>query len=151
MKTKLVPTRRFPKPGASWQPQGEPARPPHEYVRGGTTKLLTRFRPATGEVRARPVTSAPNAVLHPWLKEELAAILTTLPALAPEAGPVHAERRLWEVWQEGLGVRFTLLAELPPLRVLLVLDNLTGHKSAERVCWLMAHGAMPLYTPIAGS
>jgi hypothetical protein len=145
------PYQAVPQPGASWQPQGEPARQPHEYVRGGTAKLLTLFCPATGEVRARPVTSATNAVLHPWLKEELAAILATLPALAPEAGPVHAERRLWEAWQEGLGVRFTLLAELPPLRVLLVLDNLTGHKSADLVCWLMAHGVMPLYTPIAGS
>jgi hypothetical protein len=145
------PYQAVPQPGASWQPEGEPARQPHEYVRGGTAKLLTLFRPATGEVRARPVCTAPNAVLHPWLKEELAAILATLPALAPETVPVHAAPRLWEAWQEGLGVRFTLLAELPPLRILLVLDNLTGHKSADLVCWLMAHGIMPLYTPLAGS
>jgi hypothetical protein len=38
---------------------------PHEYIRGGTAKLLTLFRPATGEVRAKGVPRAPNAVLHP--------------------------------------------------------------------------------------
>lgn len=35
--------------------------------------------------------------------------------------------------------------------MLLIWDNLAGHKSAELVCWLMAQGIMPLYTPIAGS
>jgi hypothetical protein len=33
-------------------PVGYPAHYPHEDVRGGTAKLLTLFRPATGEVRA---------------------------------------------------------------------------------------------------
>lgn len=77
--------------------------------------------------------------------------MATLPALAPELTSGQAQRALWEAWQEGLNVRFTLLDELPPLRLLLVLDNLTGHKSAELVCWFMAHGIMPLYTPLAGS
>ena len=63
----------------------------------------------------------------------------------------QAQRSLWESWQAGLSVRPTLLPELPPLRILLVLDNLTGHKSAALVCWLMEHGIMPLYTPVAGS
>jgi hypothetical protein len=40
---------------------------------------------------------------------------------------------------------------LPPLHLLLVLDNLRGHLSAELVCWFMDHGIMPLYTPIAGA
>jgi hypothetical protein len=35
-------------------------------VRGGTAKLLTLLCPATGDVRAKGVLSAPNAVLHPW-------------------------------------------------------------------------------------
>src|SRR5919199_589252 len=74
------PYQAIPQPGASWAPQGEPCRHPHEYVRGGTAKLLTLFRPATGEVRATGVTSAANAVLHPWLQEELSQILRTLPA-----------------------------------------------------------------------
>ena len=57
----------------------------------------------------------------------------------------------WERWQEGLTVKPTLLAELPPLRMLLVLDNLAGHKTPAFVCWLFAHGIMPLYTPVGGS
>jgi len=118
-------------------------------VRGGTAKLLTLFRPATGEVRAKPVPSAPNAVLHPWLKEELADILAASPAPAPDAAA--ADRSCWEAWQAGLSVRFTLPAELPPLRALLVWDNLTGHKTPEVVLWLCAHGVMPLYTPLGGS
>ncbi len=52
------PYRTVPYPGESWQPRGEPARQPHEYVRNGTAKLLTLFRPAIGEVRAKGVTCA---------------------------------------------------------------------------------------------
>lgn len=48
-------------------------------------------------------------------------------------------------------MRFTLRERLPPLRVLLILDNLAGHKTPEFVCWLMDHGIMPLYTPLGGS
>ena len=58
---------------------GKPALRPHEYIRGGTAKLLTLFRPATGEVRAKGVTQATNAVLHPWLQTELTQVLATLP------------------------------------------------------------------------
>src|SRR4051794_1600869 len=32
-----------PHPGASWQPRDHPAQQPHEYIRGGTTKILTLF------------------------------------------------------------------------------------------------------------
>jgi len=145
------PYQATPHPGPSWQPEGQPARRPHEYIRGGTVKLLTLFRPATGEVRAQPVTQTPNTVLHPWLMAELSEIVGTLPALPPEAAMVWAARPMWEAWQAGLGTRFTLLDDLPPLRVLLVLDNLTGHKTPALVCWLMAHGIMPLYTPLGGS
>ena len=35
--------------------------------------------------------------------------------------------------------------------MLLVLDNLAGHKTPEFVLWLFAHGIMPLYTPLGGS
>jgi hypothetical protein len=145
------PYQAIPQPGPSWQPAGQPARRPHESVRGGTAKLLTLFRPATGEVRAKPVARAPNAILHPWLKEELAAISAALPGLPPAAAAEQAAPAYWEAWQEGLTVRPTRLAALPPLRVLLVLDNLTGHKTPELVCWLFAHGILPLYTPLGGS
>jgi hypothetical protein len=43
----------MPSPGQSWEPQAPPARQPHDYARNGAAKLLTLFRPATGQVRAR--------------------------------------------------------------------------------------------------
>src|SRR5947209_4148542 len=61
------PYQAIPQPGEDWHLQGYPRQLPHEYARGGTAKLLTLFRPATGQVRAKGVLSAPNAVLHPWL------------------------------------------------------------------------------------
>jgi hypothetical protein len=36
-------------PGQHWRPHGQPATQPHEYVRGGTSKILTLFHPATGQ------------------------------------------------------------------------------------------------------
>jgi len=144
------PYQAIPQPGPSWQPTGHPARHPHEYLRGGTVKLLTLFRPATGQLWAAPVEHAPNAVLHPWLQETLTTILDTLPAPIP---PLDAEttRAAWAVWQDGLTAPFPLPAELPPLRALLIWDNLAGHKTPDLVGWLCAHGVMPLYTPLGGS
>ena len=109
--------------------------------------MLTLFRPATGPVRAHGVTHAPNAVLHPWLTTELEQVLETLPAVTlPEAErPVLAR---WETW---LGPSRSGLLPLPPLRLILVWDNLAGHLSAELVRWLFAHGVLPLYTPLSGS
>jgi hypothetical protein len=143
------PYQAIPQPGQSWQEVGVPATYPHEYVRGGTVKLLTLFRPATGQLWAEPVEHAPNAVLHPWLQGELTKILATLPGSEPL--DAEATRAAWAVWQAGLSEPFTLPKELPPLRVLLVWDNLAGHKTPELVCWLCAHGIMPLYTPLGGS
>ncbi len=73
------PYQAIPQPGASWQSVGQPIRYPHEYIRGGTAKLLTLFHPATGQVRVKGVTQSPNTVLHPWLKQELTAIVAGLP------------------------------------------------------------------------
>lgn len=58
---------------------------------------------------------------------------------------------MWTHWQENLKVKFTLPRAPPRLRVLLVLDNLAGHKTPEFVLWLVDHGIMPLYTPLSGS
>lgn len=143
------PYQTIPYPGQSWQPEGEPARQPHEYIRDGTAKVLTLFHPTDGHVRVKGVTACPNSVLHPWLKGELAAILAAMPD--PPTEPTTGWRAAWERWQEGLTIKPTLLDELPPLRMLLVLDNLAGHKTPELVCWLFAHGIMPLYTPVGGS
>jgi hypothetical protein len=137
------------RPGRTWRPTTGPARYPHEPIRHGTAKLLTLFHPAAGQVRGKGVTSAANAVLHPWLQAELTAILATVPEPPPQT---EAERRAtWQRWQAGLTVRFTLPDRLPPLRVLLVLDNLRGHKTPSLVLWLVEHGVMPLYTPLSGS
>ncbi|MFN0071259.1 MAG: transposase [Chloroflexota bacterium] len=143
------PYQAIPQPGPSWQPCGQPAQFPHEYVRGGTVKLLTLFRPATGEVWAEPVEHTPNTVLHPWLQAQLTSILDALPA--PAALDAEATRAAWAVWQAGLTQPFTLPDALPPLRAVLVWDNLAGHTTPALVSWLCAHGVMPLYTPLGGS
>ena len=139
----------MPQPGSSWQSQGHPATRPHEHVRGGTCKILTLFHPTAGQVHLQPASSCTNPILHGWLKERLGVILATLP---PAAAPADATvtRAAWETWQDGLAERSTLPAELPPLRMLLVWDNLTGHKTAEMVIWLCQHGVMPLCTPLGG-
>lgn len=140
------PYQAIPQPGASWRPEGQPARRSHEYLRGGTAKLLTLFRPATGEVRAKTVTAAPNAVLHPWLQQELNAILATCPA-SPDS---TASGRHWSDWS-WRSDPFGLNAKLPPIRMLLIWDNLAGHHTASMVEWCLARGIFPLYTPIGGS
>ncbi len=138
------PYQAIPQPGAHWQPLGRPARYPHEHVRHGTAKLLTLFHPATGQVRVKGVTSCPNVVLHAWLEAELSAILDSLPMakILPDAD----NRAAWERWQAGLTVKPTLLDQLPPLRMLLVMDNLAGHLTGRFVVWLFEHGIMPLHT-----
>ena len=140
------PCQAVPQAGASWQPQGDPARQPHEYVRGGTAKLLTLLRPATGEVRAEPVDRTPKVVLHGWLRRELAAILATCPPAPAEPLPgAHwadwLDPALPAWWADGL----------PPLRVLLIWDNLAGHRDWELEQDLLNLGILPVYTPVAGS
>ena len=139
------PFQTVPHAGASWQPEGKAACQPHEYFRNGTTKILTLFHPADGQVRVEGTLSCTNPVLHGWLKRELTAIVQTLP-LSPL--PPQREQTLWEAWQAGLTEKPPVL---PPLRMLLILDNLAGHKTPEFVLWLFAHGIMPLYTPLGGS
>jgi len=140
-----------PYPGSHWQVQMHPQRYPHEYPRNGTAKMLTLFHPATGQVRVKGVTSATNPVLHDWLKTELTAILDDLPE--PRlVSDEQTNRAFWESWRAGVKVKPTLLsANLPPLRMLLILDNLAGHKTPEFVLWLFRHGILPLYTPLAGA
>jgi hypothetical protein len=140
------PYQAIPQPGPSWQPVGEPARQPHEYIRGGTAKLLTLFRPATGEVRAEPVERAPNAVLHPWLERELSAILKQAPPPPAEPGP----GRRWADWDWRPGAEH-LDRCLPPIRLMLILDNLKGHHTRTCVQWCAERGILLLYTPIGGS
>ena len=111
---------------------------------------MTLFHPASGHVRAKGVTSCPNSVLHPWLKQELSAILAALPAPMQEmdAAIIH---RMWAEWYEGLSAPPPLPDNLPPLRMLLVQDNLAGHKSHNLVQWCFSQGVALLYTPLGGS
>jgi hypothetical protein len=107
--------------------------------------LLTLFRPATGEVRAQAVTNATNAVLHPWLQAELTAVLATL----PPSTQVDEDRPPLARWSTWLGQEPR--DPVPPLRLLLIWDNLAGHQSWPIVRWLLQHGVLPLYTPLSGS
>ncbi len=136
------PYQAIPQPGSRWRPTAQPARQPHEYVRGGTAKLLSLFRPASGEYHALGVQHTTNALLHPWLKRELAAVLAALPARPAPPRPEHA----WAFW---LG--YEPRTPLPPLRLILIWDNLAGHYTPDVVVWLIAHGILPLYTPLSGS
>lgn len=116
---------------------------------------MTLFRPATGELRAKGVTSVTNAVLHPWLQEQLLSVLESeetarnkqTSQMATCEKTVEADQyHQWETW---LGWR--LSDRYPPLRMLLVWDNLAGHRNDAMVSWLFLHGIMPLYTPLSGS
>ncbi|MGC4031410.1 MAG: transposase [Tepidisphaeraceae bacterium] len=144
------PYQTAPYPGQSWYEGSQPSRLPHEYVRCGTAKLLTLFEPASGHVRVRGVTSTANTVLHPWIRRQLSAVLKKLPpASAVEDDAANLQQ--WRRWQQGLQWPLGLHERMPPLRMLLVLDNLAGHRSADLVLWLFDHGIMPLYTPLGGS
>jgi hypothetical protein len=139
------PYQAIPHPGASWQPVGQPQRLPHEDIRGGTAKLRTRFRPATGEVRAQGVTRAPNAVLHPWLQATLAQVL----AAQPDPPTLPIDHPLWVHGARWLEHPPT--DALRPLRLILIWDNLAGHSTPALIQWLCRHGVLPLYTPLSGS
>jgi hypothetical protein len=144
------PYQAIPQPGEDWHPLGKPRLLPHEYERAGTAKLLTLFRPAIGTVRAKGVLSAPNVVLHPWLKEQILQELAQIEKKKPpETLPPETERPLYARWETWLG--HPLRRPLPPLRIILVWDNLAGHLSYDLVDWLFDHGILPLYTPLSGS
>jgi DDE superfamily endonuclease len=143
------PFQTLPFAGNSWQEDGLPLRQPSEYIRNGTAKMLTLFHPKDGRLRANGVRSCTNIVLHEWLKKELSEILEGLPAA--RVLDEEENRLIWERWQEGLLWPITLSEQLPPLRMLLVMDNLKGHKTPEMVLWMFSRGIMPLYTPLGGS
>jgi transposase len=140
------PYQTIPQAGPSFQPEGQPIRQDHQYIRGNPAKLLTLFRPATGELRAEPVEHTTNAILHPWLKAHLLAILEQSPA-APEPVPQGRRWQDWDIYPAAEQLdRF-----LPPVRMLLIWDNLAGHKSPSMTQWCSQHGILLLSTPNAGS
>jgi hypothetical protein len=98
------------------------------------------------------VEQTPNAVLHPWLQGELEQILAELPAVpASEWGDgSRPAGHWWSDWgwsDEQIGH----WRDLPPIRMILVWDNLTGHHSWELVRWCVERGILLLYTPLGGS
>lgn len=144
------PYQAIPQPGKSWQPEGKPALRPHEYVRGGTVKLLTLFHPHTGVVRGQPVGQATNAVLHPWLQRELSSILDALPAV--ETLDPEGVGRRWMDWGwAGVGSASSSGKPRSPVRMVLIWDNLSGHCTPEIVSWCLQRGIALLYTPLGGS
>ena len=58
--------------------------------------------------------------------------------------PPEAERPACARWETWLG--HPPRNPEPPLRIVLVLDNLAGHLSYDLVRWLFDHGVMPLYS-----
>ena len=88
---------------------------------------------------------------------ELEAILATLPPVADPRAPARHAAYWVETSADGTvstlppALRDTDLSTLPPVRLLLVLDNLAGHHTPALVHWLVEQGVWPLYTPIAGS
>ena len=73
------PYQTRPYAGHRWSPEGHPGHYPHEYRRGGTAKIMTLFHPQSGQVCVKGTSSTTNAILHPWLKDELETILAQLP------------------------------------------------------------------------
>jgi len=64
-------------------------------------------------------------VLHAWLESELLASWTR--CQTAKSLPEDDNRAAWERWQAGLIIKPTLCDTLPPLRLLLIMDNLAGH------------------------
>src|SRR5439155_10601260 len=68
----------------------------------------------------------------------------------PRAPEVVPEGRRWQDWDIYPAAE-QLDRFFPPVRVLLILDNLAGHKSSSLVQWCAEHGILLLWTPTAGS
>ena len=64
--------------------------------------------------------------------------------VSPDMTRRAEQRPVWDGWQAGLKRKPSLSAELPPLRLILVWDNLVGHHTPDLLCWLFAHGVMPV-------
>ena len=142
------PYQTVPYPGESWQLESHPAHQPHEYIRNGTAKCSPCFIQPAGRCGSKG-SSIDECDLTSLAQRTGQRNLKTLPEK-----PILDEetnRQAWEAWQQGLSKRITLAEKLPPLRMLLIWDNLRGHYTSELVLWLFAHGVMPLYTPLGGS
>jgi hypothetical protein len=142
------PYQPIPQPGASWRPEGHPALHPHEYERGGTAKLLTLFAQPRSTCAPKASSRRPTPCCIPGSKNSSAKDSRNSRRSTREQSSLpkpSAPRVCWEMWL-GHSPR----NPEPPLRIVLVLDNLAGHLSYDMVRWLFDHGVMSLYTPIGG-
>ena len=126
------PYQTKPYPGSSWHPKKNHNDSPMNTF-GTERPNPDTFHPASGKARVKGVTSSANAILHPWLKEELSMILQTLPPPKewmpkPTASFGKCGRRII--------LPITLPENLPDLRMLLIWDNLRGHYTTEMILWL---------------
>jgi hypothetical protein len=104
-------------------------------------------------VRAQGVLAAPTAILHPWLKDQLLQVVAELDRdPLPVRVPLPEDQLLplLRTWQHGWW-SYERPTPAPPLRLLLIWDTRAGHRSSDRVRWLLQHGVWPLYTPLSGS
>jgi hypothetical protein len=99
-------------------------------------------------LRAEAVTSAPNAVLHPWLQPGTLWVLSAALAQLP---PPPSDAPYPELRAGHTGLGHEPARPLPPLRAILIWEDLAGHERADIVTWLFAQGLLPLYTPLGGS
>ena len=72
--------------------------------------------------------------------------MTSLPAVAPTVTSAPFIPDWWQRRQE-LAKHYND----PPLRLILIWDNLAGHKTPALVQWLCHQGILPRYTPLSGS
>ena len=143
------PYQAIPQPGTQWQPLVSQLGTRTSTCATAPPNCSPCFIPAParcgsracGTVPMRCYTPGSNSSYSPFWpachQRQWCPKLTTAP-------PGNAGRL-------GLTSKPTLSADLPPLRLLLIMDNLAGHKTRAFVEWLFAHGVMPLYTPLSGS
>src|SRR6266516_4353051 len=97
------------------------------------------------------VTQHSTALLHPWLQDELQRVLDQLDQEPlPVRVPLPEDHPLLLTWRHWWW-SYERPKPAPPLRLILVWDNLKGHLSYSMVRWLLQHGILPLYTPLSGS
>jgi hypothetical protein len=107
------------------------------------------FHPADGYGCVKDVPRTTNAIVQAWLKDHLLTTLATLSSAVPRSA--YVERLRWKMWREGLQRTVTWPRQLPPLCILLIMDNLVDYKTPNWLCWCFAHGLLPLYTSLGGS
>lgn len=143
------PYQTKPYPGGSWQESGRAQKYDHEYIRNGTAKVMTLLHPKSGRVWLTGTRSTANVILHPWLKDQIEEVVKSLPKLNRKAAR-DLKKKAWKHFAKAFWSRESF-NKLPTPRIVLVWDNLTGHKSYELVKWLYEHGVIPLYTPLGSS